>query len=51
MKIIEIHTHMLYGIDDGAHDSDMSLTLMDMDYDQGVRMIFCTNHSMPLFCE
>jgi len=45
MKIIDIHTHMLYGIDDGASDSDMSLTLMGMDYEQGVRGIFCTNHS------
>jgi hypothetical protein len=25
MKIIDIHTHMLYGIDDGASDGDMSL--------------------------
>ncbi len=45
MKIIDIHTHMLYGIDDGAYDSEMSLELMGMDYDQGVRGIFCTNHS------
>lgn len=43
--IVDIHTHMLYGIDDGAYDKDMSLTLMGMDYDQGVRGIFCTNHS------
>ena len=45
MKIIDIHTHMLYGIDDGANDGDMSLTLMGIDYEQGVRGIFCTNHS------
>ena len=45
MGIIDIHTHMLYGIDDGAGDSDMSMTLMGMDYKQGVSGIFCTNHS------
>ena len=45
MDIIDVHTHMLYGIDDGAHDSEMSLKLMEMDYEQGVRGIFCTNHS------
>jgi protein-tyrosine phosphatase len=45
MKIIDIHTHMLYGIDDGANDGDMSLTLMGIDCEQGVRGIFCTNHS------
>ena len=45
MKIFDIHTHMLYGIDDGARDSDMSLELIGMDYEQGARGIFCTNHS------
>ena len=45
MKIIDIHTHMLCNIDDGARDSEMSLKLMGMDYEQGVRGIFCTNHS------
>ena len=45
MKIIDIHAHMLYGIDDGAFDEKMSLKLMGMDYEQGVRGIFCTNHS------
>ncbi len=45
IKIIDIHTHMLYGIDDGARDSEMSLTLIGMDYEQGVRGIFCSNHS------
>lgn len=45
MKIIDIHTHMLYGIDDGAFDEKMSLMLIGMDYEQGVRGIFCTNHS------
>ena len=44
-KIIDIHTHMLYGIDDGAYDRDMSIALMGRDYEQGVRGIFLTNHS------
>ena len=45
MAIIDIHTHILYGIDDGATDLEMSLRLLDMEYDQGVRGIFLTNHS------
>ena len=45
MGIIDIHTHMLYDIDDGARDSEMSLTLMGMDCEQGVSGIFYTNHS------
>lgn len=45
MGIIDIHTHILYGIDDGAENYKMSLKLMGMDYAQGVRGIFLTNHS------
>ena len=45
MRIIDIHTHILYGIDDGARDSKMSLALIGMLYKQGVRGILCTNHS------
>ena len=45
MAIIDIHAHILYGIDDGADDREMSLQLMGMAYKQGVRGIFCTNHS------
>ncbi len=43
--MVDIHTHMIYGIDDGAVSREMSLTLMGIDYEQGVRDIFCTNHS------
>jgi protein-tyrosine phosphatase len=32
MKIIDIHTHMLFGIDDGASDCEMSLELMGLGY-------------------
>lgn len=48
MGIIDIHTHMLYGIDDGSLSRDMSLRLMGMDFEQGVHGIFCTNHSYGL---
>ena len=44
-QIIDIHTHILYGIDDGSSDLDMSLELIKREYDQGVRGIFLTNHS------
>ncbi len=43
--ISDIHTHILYGIDDGAYNLDMSLKLLEMEYEQGVREIFLTNHS------
>ena len=44
-KIIDIHTHILYGMDDGASNREMSMKLMGMEYEQGVRGIFLTNHS------
>ena len=43
--IIDIHSHIVYGIDDGAEDYEQSLRLIEMEYEQGVRGIFCTSHS------
>ena len=43
MKISDIHTHILYGIDDGAYNCEMSMELIRMEYEQGVRDIFLTN--------
>ena len=45
MPIIDIHTHILYGIDDGSWDAEMSLKLMKMELIQDVHGIFLTNHS------
>ncbi len=44
MKIIDIHTHILYGLDDGAEDLAMSMELIKRAYEQGVRGLFLTNH-------
>ena len=44
-KIIDIHTHMLYKMDDGASSREMTLQLLGVAYSQGVRGIFFTNHS------
>jgi len=45
MPIVDIHSHIIYGVDDGAVDIKMSLELIDDLYNQGVRDIFCTTHS------
>jgi len=47
-ELIDIHTHIVYGIDDGAPNYEESLRLIGMEYDQGVRGIFCTSHSFGM---
>lgn len=42
--IADLHMHCIPGVDDGAVDLDMSMDLLQMSYDQGVRIVFCTSH-------
>lgn len=44
-KVVDIHSHILFGIDDGAYNINESLSLIKLGYGQGIRNIFCTNHS------
>lgn len=37
--------HVVPGVDDGAADINMSLEMLRMAYDQGIRCIFCTSHN------
>lgn len=43
-RIIDIHAHILPGIDDGAADRAESMKLLHMAYDQGIRTIIATPH-------
>lgn len=45
MRITDIHSHILYGIDDGSRDKAMSLGMLRSEYEQGVRDVFLTSHS------
>ncbi|MEE0419068.1 MAG: CpsB/CapC family capsule biosynthesis tyrosine phosphatase [Lachnospiraceae bacterium] len=42
--LIDIHSHILYGVDDGAADEDASLKIIEKAYEQGVRKMFATPH-------
>ena len=42
--MIELHNHLLPGIDDGAADMAMALTMLSQMADQGVSHAFCTPH-------
>lgn len=44
---IDIHSHILPGVDDGAENMDMSMAMVDMAYNQGVRLMIATPHYYP----
>lgn len=44
---IDIHCHALFGLDDGAHDLDMSAAILRAEYEDGVRCICLTPHFKP----
>ncbi len=41
----DIHMHIVPGFDDGSEDMDMSLEMLSIAEEQGIRSIFCTSHS------
>ncbi|MDO4413657.1 MAG: hypothetical protein Q4C20_01125 [Erysipelotrichaceae bacterium] len=45
--MIDIHTHILFGIDDGSKSLEMSLKMAKMAYESGVDTIVATPHCMP----
>lgn len=44
--MIDFHSHILPGIDDGAADIQMSLDMLNESYNQGVRIVVATPHCM-----
>lgn len=44
-EMIDIHMHLIPGVDDGAEDSLMALMMIMHAGDQGIRAIFATPHS------
>ena len=46
MKITDLHMHVVPGIDDGSINMSMSLDMLEIAYEQGVRDIFCTSHNV-----
>lgn len=44
---IDIHSHILPGVDDGARDMEAAMEMVDMAYGQGVRTMVATPHYYP----
>jgi protein-tyrosine phosphatase len=45
--VIDLHSHILPGVDDGAPDLETSLAMARMAVDDGIEVMACTPHFMP----
>jgi protein-tyrosine phosphatase len=50
-EVIDLHCHILPGLDDGAKDWDQSIEMARIAEEDGISGIVCTPHSSPLFPE
>ncbi|MCQ2427129.1 MAG: hypothetical protein MJ137_01835 [Clostridia bacterium] len=47
MMLVDVHSHMLPGIDDGSRDAETSAAMLKMSSDGGVSCVFVTPHYYP----
>ena len=43
--IVDVHSHILPGVDDGASDFEIAKQMIRMSYDEGCRHLFLTPHA------
>ena len=43
-KLIDIHTHILPGVDDGARDMTVALEMLKLEEEQGAETVILTPH-------
>lgn len=49
-RAADIHAHIVWGVDDGSIDEEMSFDLLRLAYEQGVRRIAATSHGNAYTC-
>lgn len=49
MRLTDIHTHILYGVDDGAKDLKQAMRILTESWEQGVERVILTPHYGPKF--
>lgn len=47
-ELIDIHSHILPAVDDGSESSQMSLEMLRIAWDEGIRKIILTPHNKPM---
>ena len=47
LKICDMHSHLLPGIDDGAQDMEETMQALQEAYRQGIRAVIATPHYYP----
>jgi protein-tyrosine phosphatase len=46
-EMIDLHSHILYGLDDGAKDLEHSIRMCWISYQDGIRTVVATPHILP----